>query len=340
MNSNHFPLQAIIDHFNLGQIISSSSAEGGVMNHNMIIETDSGKYFIKHVREKIETRLPLVYRIEHGMKTKGIPAVAMLANENGDFLFSDKSGTYCVYPYVSSKLPEMNKVIAREMGKLLARIHLVGRDLLLELEQNHVDTESNNNPGSKEYQEKVTEELHVYKKLILEKVEKGTSDATDDKFLEFINVKLELMHHCVWNEPVDEEKVIIHGDFHNRNLLYEGGEIIAVCDWEAACDDFPSYELARTLLISKNDFPNLECVSEMYAGYNEVIPVDKQVLERALENRLSITIASRWIEKKYYQRNDDRANCYLPSDIALLTEYRQLREQGVSVLAIVGLLHC
>lgn len=336
MTTHQFPLQAIVDHFNLGQVISCSTTKGGIMNHNTIIETDSGSYFIKHVREKIETRLPLVYNIEHGMKTKGIPAIAMLANKNGEFLFSDESGTYCVYSYTSSQLPEMNKVIARKMGNLLARIHLVGRELLLELEQNHIDTESNNNLGSKEYQEKVTEELQTYKNLILEKVEKGTGDAIDDEFLEYINLKLELMHYCVWNELIDEKKVIIHGDFHNRNLLYDGDDIIAVCDWEASCDGFSSYELARTLLISKNDFPNLECVSEMYAGYNEIIPVDKQALISALQNRLSVNIASRWIEKKYYERGDDRANCFIRSDIALLTEYKEVVEKGKSILTIVG----
>jgi hypothetical protein len=92
MNSHQFPLEAIADHFELGRVISHTVAHGGVMNHNAILTTSTGEYFIKHITKQFEAKIPFVYKVEHGMSAKGIPSMAMIANSRGEFQFSDESG--------------------------------------------------------------------------------------------------------------------------------------------------------------------------------------------------------------------------------------------------------
>jgi aminoglycoside phosphotransferase (APT) family kinase protein len=50
-------------------------------------------------------------------------------------------------------------------------------------------------------------------------------------------------------QPSFEASVVCHGDLHPFNLLYEGGQVATVLDWELARLADPAYDVGRTLVL-------------------------------------------------------------------------------------------
>lgn len=51
------------------------------------------------------------------------------------------------------------------------------------------------------------------------------------------------------NQPSFARPVVCHGDLHPFNLLFEGGEVTVVLDWELARLADPAYDVGRTLVL-------------------------------------------------------------------------------------------
>lgn len=307
-------LKKVCAQYDIGDLVSLEEIGEGALNRNYLLHTTAGKYFIKSVREKMKDKLVSVYAVESYMKSKGIPAVVMIATTSGDIFYTSLSEVYTIYPFIESdRNHSYNSADYTRMGEMLGKIHRVGSVHLPELLHSvkHFALSKN---------QVIVGKFNEYKEDILRKTD---PDEIDKLFLRYLDFKLEIIPKI---EIVTlENDTFTHGDYHSGNLLIdeESREIIGVCDWEKAEYAPRSYELARSLLyaclIGQTDLQvMLENSKAFYKGYLAVYPMSKDEIIRGLWMRIHKTALSSWIEEAYYHRQDDRANKFIETEMDLV----------------------
>lgn len=306
-------IQKICSEYGTGEHVSLDKIDQGVLNDNYLLETSTGKYFIKSVRQKARDSLQMIYGVESFMKLNGIPAVAMLKTKSGDIFLVDEDQVYTVYPFVESeKISNYSGDDYQRMGEMLGKIHLVGSRDLSDI--------PNLKNFKRQSDEVILTRLQNYKE---ELTSKKVKDGTDNQFLEYIDFKLGVYSKIKPSElPSD---TLIHGDYHPENLLFDKNtrEIIGVCDWEKTEFAPRAYELARSIFYSclqdEEDFEDgLDNAKAFLTGYLSVYPMSQDEVMEGINMRIHRMALSSWIEEKYYKGGDSRANKFINNEMRLL----------------------
>ena len=321
MNPEH--VHTLCQDFDLGTSTNLEESHEGVLNKNYILTTQKGKYFVKSIREKRRTHLPYIAEVEEFMYGKGIPAVCMMSNVQGEKFVEYASDTYTVYPYIESLRTHHYTVEDFErIGLMLGRIHKAGnKDVPDSLTQKSFTDKPS---------EMVLEKLQRHRENIQKK---EVQDEDDKLFLKYLDLKLEMIQRAD-DAPQLPKDTLVHGDYHTRNLLInKDRKIIGVCDWEQAGMNARAYELARSLLyvcfngesedephVYQQDFA-IEAARAFISGYISIYPISNEEIHAGLRLRLDKLIHSFWIEEQYYEHNDPRSNKFIPHEIRLIQDF-------------------
>lgn len=317
MNPAH--LEQLCKDFNLGTNPIAEENHEGVLNKNYLLTSDTGRYFVKSIREKRRPSLPYIAEVEEFFYAKGIPAVRMLVSNSGKKFETYDSETYTVYPFIESvKTHVYDNEDFRRMGEMLGRIHLAGStDVPLSLSQKPFDEKPT---------ELILQKLQEYRELV-----KVPADDTEKLFLDYIQLKLDMLDKALNIEmlPMD---TLTHGDFHARNLLLNSDrEIIGVLDWEQSSMNARAYELARSLLYvcfegegESHEYQNetvIESAKAFIKGYDSKYSILDEELRAGLKLRWKKLIYSFWIEEQYFVRNDSRSNKFIHHEMRLIRDF-------------------
>lgn len=318
-------LESILVAYGIGTFVSMKKIEEGVLNHNFLLETSKGSYFIKSNTSKIKPSIQYTETVEKFMLTKGIPVIAMLpTNECQTYLEID-GNIYMLYPFVKSdRSHKYSRSEYEAMGKMLGCIHKAGSE---NIPQIFLDRS-----GAKKEREVEIENLRKWK----EKIEalKNLTD-TDRLLLKDILFKLNKVNELEDMQPADKD-TLIHGDYHAGNLLFdkETRKLLGVCDWDKAMYSFRAYELSRAIMYIcfPEDFNlehSYEVASFFIKAYQNEYPIEKEKLAHAMKYRAYRMAISSWIEDYYYNGGSDRANHFIDHEISrieLFTDERTIRK--------------
>lgn len=285
------------------------------MNDNYILETTTGKYFIKSVREKTQDRLKMIYGVESLMKSGGIPAVAMLKTKSGDIFVTDETEVYTLYPFIEAEnSSNYSGNDYKTMGEMLGKIHIVGSGDISSVP----DLKQFKRPAD----ETIMERLKNYREEIKNK---NNQDEMDKIFSEYIDFKLVTAPKIKYVDLTND--TLIHGDYHPGNLLMDkqSREIIGVCDWEKAEFGPRAYELARSLLyVCFGDGYKLNKalidLKIFLKGYLAVFPMDTQEIMDGLNMRIHRMALSSWLEENHYKKKSTRTNHFIGHEMSLVDE--------------------
>ncbi len=312
-------LERLCADYGLGEVQELSDVTEGILNKNYVLSTGQGKFFIKQVRKKTLEFLPETVGVEKLMFARSIPAVCMLETRTGESFVSYDADSYCVYPFLESdRTHQYSLEDYRTMGSMLGQIHASGsHDIPEFLTRRQWKDKS---------KEEVVRALEEYRRRIQDKPE---IDQADKDFLEYIELKLELIPTL--NEDTSlENTTLVHGDYHPGNLLIdsESREIIGVCDWEKAEMAPRSTELARAVLYScfMGEYeiePSLERVKYFLDGYKTANPISDEELRTGFEIRLRRHAVASWMENHYYDLGDARGNHFVPHETRLIRDFLQ-----------------
>lgn len=320
MDKEH--LELLCRDFNLGSNPVAEENHEGVLNKNYLITTETGKYFVKSIREKRRPSLPYIAEVEKFFYEKGIPAIRMLVSNNGNKVEEYDSETYTVYPFIESVRTHVySDTDFERMGEMLGRIHLAGsKEIPILLSQ-------------KPFDDKPTD-------LILGKLQehrervKVPQNETEKLFQEYIQLKLDMLDSALHIEPLPME-TLTHGDYHARNLLLNSDrKIIGVLDWEQSSMNARAYELARSLLYvcfegegESHEYQNdkaIESAKAFIKGYSSIYPISNEELALGVRLRWKKLIYSFWIEEQYFIRNDSRSNKFIPHEMRLIRDFASM----------------
>ena len=175
---------------------------------------------------------------------------------NGKTLFELNSVHYAIFPKNGGRaLDEFNKESWEEIGRLLARIHLVG--------------------ATHKTSQRIKWEPAVATKHHLEVLNK-TDYLLPDFHKSFNNI-VELFIKKAEPKFKGQEFILLHGDCHKGNLIHRPGEGIFIVDFDDICFGPPVQDLFLLL----PDIPD-NCENELtwfFKGYETFRPFNRKSLE-------------------------------------------------------------
>jgi homoserine kinase type II len=115
------------------------------------------------------------------------------------------------------------------------------------------------------------------------------------------------------------EQQVIHGDYHEGNLFWEGMQVSAVIDWEQPYKAPRAWEVARTIHLVLNFEPAAARI--FLERYRSVLPLPLQVLDQAVTAYGLMRAHDLWIYEAYYLEGNRRVSQYIkPGPFVPLTE--------------------
>ncbi len=312
-------LGKICDAWNLGQPHNLVSVTEGVLNKNYILTTTTGTFFIKSVRDKKQSIIGDIYKVEAYMKDQGIPSIVMIKNKYGDISIIEGSCMITVYPYIEET--HRTKYSIKDyfaLGEMLGKIHTAGSaDVAQKLNiKEHIKELSI--PKTKE----VILKLEKYAAHILNKEIK---DDEDQLFMKYISMKLEgLTTHPI--PQIEYNSSLLHGDYNIKNILFGAdGVVLGVCDWEKTVCGPKMYELIRAIMYGplqerssrsvEIELHYLDQVEAVLRGYTTAHIFSYEEIMFGYDLMAYSCFLSTWMENLYYDQSNDRANIFLKNQM-------------------------
>lgn len=251
-------LQALLQDFDLGELIQHQGIEGGIENTNYFVslrapDGERQEYVLTLFEELNQDEMPYFVELTTWLAEREIPVPYPLKDSNGIALKSMHNRPALLQPRFSGRhLEVLQPAHCAQIGHALAQFHQAGRDFYMQRQAHRGVFWWRRESG------------HLAAKL-----------STDDAALLKQEVELfDQLREQPWNLP----QGAIHGDLFYDNALFDGDNLSAILDIYNACTGYLLYDLA----IVANDWcvnPDGSIDSEreqaLLKGYAEVRPFEE-----------------------------------------------------------------
>lgn len=267
--------------FDLGAIRQHKTIAAGTINSNFEIETDRGRFFVRVNEGKAEVDVAWEARLVAALAENGVTAPPPVVARDGRPyapLASERGKWVSVFPWrggVHLAAQQVTADHAGTLGEALARLHVAGLALPPSWRRGSIYD-------------------HDHLKARYDRF----ASNVDPALAHAIAIIGEELAHASERAAVRRRATqgLIHGDLFRDNVLWEGGAITAILDFEQASGGSLAYDLAVCI----NDWcwtaqPELELVGALLEGYQRVRPLtpgDREALPievRAAATRFTIT---------------------------------------------------
>ncbi|MBL9020424.1 MAG: homoserine kinase [Myxococcales bacterium] len=267
--------------FGLGAVRRHETIAAGTINSNFELETDRGRFFVRVNEGKAEVDVAWEARLVAALAENGVvtpPPILAVDGRPYAPLASERGKWVSVFPWRSGVHLAPSEVTADSAGKLgeaLARLHAAGLALPTTWRR-----------GSIYDHDHLTARFDRF------------ASSLDPALAHAISILGEELAIAAEAAPVRRRATwgLIHGDLFRDNVLWEGGVITAILDFEQASGGSLAYDLAVCL----NDWcwtgrPELPLARALLEGYQRVRPLtpgDREALPievRAAATRFTIT---------------------------------------------------
>ncbi|WP_205324773.1 phosphotransferase [Glycomyces sp. YM15] len=312
-------LDALASAYLLGGLREIRHLTDGRMNRNWYLDSDRGRFALKHLTDRdpaaVRRNLGLLERLAAG----GIPVAAPVADSTGDLVHEIEGNAYYLCEWVDGTHPgaELSLAQAGHMGAVIARIHdaLADPDSGLPAPQQ--------SPTDVSDPDAALAETGRFLELA---AERPSQNEFDRAAVPVLQQRLDLIAANAHLRPGPDAATgpggWTHGDCQNYNLVWSGGRIGAVIDWDRVRVGSYAEELARTAAYqfctpdARIDLPK---VAAFLAGYRSVRPIDPVDLARASRLRWWKILAHCWQLDFHYDRDDAGCDDLFFRDHRLIT---------------------
>ncbi len=274
-------LSQLAEAFGLGAVERYASIAAGTINSNFELVTESGRYFVRVNEGKAEVDVGWEARLVTALAAAGVatpPSLVALDGRPYAPLANRHARWVSVFPWRAGshlRPDDVTPELAGRFGEGLAQLHVAGLALPSAWRR-----------GS------IYDHDHLVGRF--EKIAR-VNDPALAKATQIIEEELNLAADVA----IIRRRAttgIIHGDLFRDNVLWDGGHISAILDFEQASGGSLAYDLAVCI----NDWcwtdaPRLDLARALIAGYQRVRPLadgDREALPyelRAAAMRFTIT---------------------------------------------------
>jgi homoserine kinase type II len=231
----------------LGQVVNFAVIPQGSVNSNHVLETGRGRFFVRIYEERGLAEAEADVALAKKLSARGVPTPPPIEDAEGRALFLVRTKAAAVFPWIEGHMicqAGVTEAHARAVGAALAKMHLAARDI---------------DVGKGRFR--------------IEDI-RARLGAIEDPSYRHARVVLEtaLSDH---RRAAGLPRGLTHGDLFRDNVLWNGGNIAALLDFESASNDVLVYDLAVTILAwcyGSRFEPDL--VAAMIAGYESVRVLD------------------------------------------------------------------
>ncbi len=262
--------------FGLPPITAHQAIAAGTINSNFRIVAGDTPYFLRVNEGKSEDDVAYEARLVGTLAREGVPTPAPLVARDGCAYAALGARWVSVFPWrAGHHVLQITPEIAWRLGAALARLHVAG-----------LAAPTGWRRAS------IYDHAHLVARF------DRFARSTDPELAHAISILRDELAHAeaLAQTRRDATHGIIHGDLFRDNVLWEGGEITAILDFEQASGGSLAYDLAVCL----NDWcwsggPRLDLATSLLDGYQSVreLPaVDRTALVievRAAAARFTIT---------------------------------------------------
>ncbi len=273
--------------FGLGTVVAHRPIVDGTINSNFRVETvgdqdhphaETRTTFLRVNEGKSENDVGYEAKLVEALAAGGVPTPAPLPARDGRRYVAHGGKWVSAFPWRPGRhyaADEITPAIAYALGAALAKVHLVGFDL----------------PGEWR-RASIYDHAHLVRRF------RGFEGTADPQLADAIRLLRDELAEAerARSARTDATHGIIHGDLFRDNVLWDGGEIIAILDFEQASGGSVAYDLAVCI----NDWcwtgaPRFDLAAGLLEGYGSIrsLPeVDRAavVIEvRAAATRFTIT---------------------------------------------------
>ncbi|MFF3431780.1 phosphotransferase [Streptomyces sp. NPDC002602] len=303
--------------FGLGEVRSSEYLAHGLMNRNWRLETSAGTYAVKEITDvplpKVRRNLAVLGDLARG----GIPVPAPLLADDGDLVTEVAGHGYCVLPWMDGEHVQGTDLTldqTRDLGAVLARLHEGLR---------------RHGPGPVPAQAPVAKVRAVAvadrdAATLLGRLPADPATDFDKAATEALHGRRGLLARHAGARPEGEVPAgphgWTHGDFQYRNLLRQGGRVVAVLDWDRLGVRPYGEEVARTAQVQfgVGGVFDLGRIAAFCAGYRSVIDLSEGDLADAVKRLWWKRLTDFWQLEFYLDRQDPTFGEMFLADEALL----------------------
>lgn len=314
-------LAELISAFGLGEVLERRYLADGLMNANWKVDTPAGTFALKRVTDVSLDRLRRNLGVLASLAADDVPVSAPLATGSGSWVAEVDGGVWCLFPWAAGthiRGVDLGMSQAASLGAHLGRLHEgLGRACdrgLLPVVPETV-TAGVTTPGrAVEKSERLSGAVG----------DKGTGSAFDMAAAGALEQRRVLIGKHADRRPQDEVPAgphgWTHGDFQYRNLLWEGGELAAILDWDRVGVRPYAEEVVRTAQVQfgVDGVFDLARVSEFVRGYRSVMPLEASALADGVRRLWWKRMTDFWQLEFHYDRGDFSFDELFTADEALL----------------------
>ncbi len=219
-------IESLAAEFSLGSVRAWKNIAAGTINSNYQVETSEGCFFLRVNEGKSASEVALEIAVLKHLVSKGIPSPLPKASSSGErfALWNDKF--ISVFDWVPGSQVDSQSISdahCLSAGRALGDLHQAGKSM--DLEQ----------VGSGRYAHDKLLELYA-----------SFAESEDQQLADVIDL---LREEFAWLAQCKDQRAaatraLIHADLFPDNVLVEGTEIVALIDFEQACQGSLIYDLA------------------------------------------------------------------------------------------------
>ena len=240
------------------------------MNETWLLKWPGDRAVLRRHRRTVRAEVEFEHRVLGRARSGGVPCPAVVPALRGGSLVEEDGRFYSLYTWAPGSQVlrgHLDAQHAESMGSMLARVHVTFADV----------------PGGLEAHDSM-----VPLEDTLRRVDELTGIARDRPDRSRVSWVIEdLTSRARWlrterPSPPQQTRAasqVIHGDYQETNLFFEGNEVSCVIDWDKARREVPAREIIRAMDYSLGMEPQL--CRHFLNGYRAITPVAPEGLEEA-----------------------------------------------------------
>ncbi len=209
----------------LGKLAKAAGVPAGSVNTHYLLETSKGKFFLKIDEVKSAPEAQHELDLLLFLRSQGFPCPRPLADREGHYFHNYGGKAVSVYPPLPGRTfseAELTLTQLQQAGQMLGSLHML--------------TQSYKRVIDNRFSFERIVELYDWVRARVPGHFKQVIHTLDD----------EIAHQQQFQED-KLPKGVIHGDLFADNLLFRGGKLVGVLDFEAACSGKFIYDLATAV---------------------------------------------------------------------------------------------
>lgn len=330
---------AALSAWRLGPVLGVTLPATGTVNRTVLVHTVSGAYAPRAYRRRAEGRARVAWEhtvISHAA-TQGIPVCRPIPLPSGETVWEKDGRLFALFPSAPGRQVRREELGDGEVaaaGRCLARVHLAFADFPL--------AQARHKPFTFDAAATLDSLTRIEAAIRSRAVQ---TDADRDALRHLARRGQWLQQAAGLDEPTRSRFAalpcqVVHGDFQETNLFFEGAEVSAVIDWDQ-CGVAPrAWEVLRALHLMLGLAPGPCRV--FLAAYCALCPLPEAELQEAAACYGVLADQNLWVYEAVYLEGNDRVHPFLAlgAFVPFTARWRELaRHLGFDVPVVQHALH-